>query len=470
MEAELALELADKEGLVISTGGSFMLNPGNAAALGRTGRVFCLVATPEEIMERVSKDTHVRRPLLEVPNPILRVVELLHQRQEGYARFPQMVTSEKIPEEITSALMGIMSARPDLRLSVKARTVHYEYIVGGGILPFAAQLGGIVGPVAVITDTTVGPIYSKTVGTGDTVIAIPPGEQNKTLATVQGIYDRLLESGFDRSGTIIALGGAAINELAGFVAATYMRGVDIVQCPTSLLAMVDTSVGGKAGINLPQGKNLIGAYKQPKAVIADVATLQSLTPREFAAGMAEIVKHSLIADSDLLCKIESGEWKREAGTLPPALSDLQGLVAQAIQVKISIVQEDPFEKGRRLVLNLGHTFAHAIEQVSGKAIRHGEAVAMGIVAAANLSVRLGHCSAALQQRIEKVLSHVGLPVRIPPAAGPRQIYDTMGTDKKKKAGLRRLVLLRDVGDVFVTDTATETAVLDTLKELTSPAG
>jgi 3-dehydroquinate synthase len=465
MERAIAEELADKEGLVISTGGRLILDTANAEALTKRGRVFCLIATPEEILARAKRDTSVRRPLLEVPNPIERIVELIQQREEGYSRFPQLETSGRLPDEVSKDLLGIIRANPDLRLPITASSLKYEFIVGSGLLPFTTQLAGIRGPVAVITDSIVGPLYAQSCGHADVVVTVPYGRQHKTLTTVQSIFERLLESDFDRRGTIISLGGALISELAGFVAAVYMRGVDCVQCPTSLLAMVDTSIGGKVGVDLPQGKNLIGAFKQPKAVIADVATLQSLPPRDFASGMAEVIKHSLIADADLLSRIENGNWKRESDVLQPTLSNLQPLVAQAIQVKINIVQEDPFERGRRTVLNLGHTFAHAIEQAGGHIIRHGEAVAMGLVATANLSARLGYCSFALQDRIESTLAGTALPTRIPTNVSPKLLLRAMSSDKKKAAGRLRFVLMRDVGDVFVTDAVTQQSVLETLQEL-----
>ena len=466
MEAATAEELGGMEGLVVSTGGRLMLDPGNAAALSKRGRVFCLVATPEEILERASKDRDVKRPLLEVANPMARIVELLDQREKAYGRFSQLETTAITPDEVTQKLMGIFQANPDLRLPITAPGVRYDYIVGGGILPFIAQLAGIGDPIAVITDRNIGPLYARSLGGVDTIVEVPPGGQHKTLTTVQSVCEELLEKGFDRSGTIIALGGSVISELAGFVAAIYMRGVDYVQCPTSLLSMADTSIGGKVSVNLPQGENLIGAFKMPKAVIADVATLQSLPPREFANGMAEVIKHSLIADTDLLSKIEGGNWKREPGTLQPPLPELQAMVAQAIQVKVQIVQEDPYDKGIRNILNLGHTFAHAIERITGHSIRHGEAVAMGIVASANLSVRLGYCSSALQSRIEAVLDAAALPTRIPKYANPDGLLHAMRADKKKKAGRLRFVLLRDIGDVFVTDEVDQKTVLETMRDVT----
>lgn len=464
MEADVARELAGKRGLVIATGGRFMLDPGNARALVKTGRVFCLVATPEEILQRAESDGHVR-PLLQVPNPLEHILELLQQRKRGYGQFPQFVTSEKSPETVAGDLAGFISGGPDVRLPIAASTERYEFIVGGGLLPFISHLAEIDGPIAIITDDNVGPLYSQSCGFVDVVVSIPPGRKHKTLVTAQSICEQLVEADFDRTGTVIALGGTVISELAGFIAATYMRGVDCVQCPTSLLAMVDTSIGGKTGVDLPQGKNLIGAFKQPKTIIADVATLESLPPRAFASGMAEVIKHSLIADSDLLAKIESGSWIQAPGEIRKQTPELQSLVAQAIQVKINIVQEDPYDRGRRAVLNFGHTFANAIEPISRHRISHGEAVALGMVASTHLSRLLGYCSEELTERIEVVLDSTGLPTRIPGDLDPEQLFMAMRSDKKKKAGRLHYVLIREIGDVFVTDQVPESAVLDTLTAL-----
>jgi 3-dehydroquinate synthetase len=241
-----------------------------------------------------------------------------------------------------------------------------------------------------------------------------------------------------------------------------MRGIDFVQCPTSLLAMVDASVGAKTGVDLPQGKNLVGAFKQPKAVLADIGTLKTLPPEEFAAGMAEVVKHGLIANPELFERLMIKDFSIDEASI----INLQSLVIDAIQVKRDVVQEDPFEQGRRATLNLGHTFGHAIEQVSGYAIRHGEGVAMGLVAAANLSARLEDCDPALQPRIEAVLARLHLPTRIPANLPHEALFQAMGSDKKKAAGKLRFVLLSGVGEVFVTGDVTETAVYQTLAAVT----
>jgi 3-dehydroquinate synthase len=377
-----------------------------------------------------------------------------------------VTTNDKHPNDVSGDLIGLIQQDPR-RLVVDHVAQSYEFIVGGGLLSFIRQLANIDGPLVIVTDDRVGELYAPSCGSVDHVVTIPVGRQHKTLETVEAIYNQLLEARLDRNGTIVALGGSVVGDIAGFVAGTYMRGVNFVQCPTSLVALVDTSVGGKNGIDLPQGKNLIGVLKQPSAVIADVATLQTLPREEFISGMSEVIKHGLLADTDLLQKVENGTWQFEPGMLHLSLPELQSLVAQSIQVKIAVVQADPNEQGRRTTLNLGHTFAYAIEYVSGYSIRHGEAVAMGLVAAANLSVRLGHSSAALQERIEAVLTHVGLPTRIRGGFSPEALLEAMASDKKKIGRQLRFVLLREIGDVFVTDSAPRSAVLDTLKEVSA---
>jgi len=465
METAVAQELARREGLVISTGGRMMLDPANVAALSQNGRFFCLVATPEEILARLEQDTEHPRPLLEVSNPGERIVELFQQRERGYQRFPQVMTNDKQPVEVTKDLLGLVQTDPK-HISIEHPEDTYEFIVGGGLLPFIRQLAKVNGKIIVITDSYVGELYAPSCGPVDHVITLPVGKQYKTLETVETIYSQLVEMKIDRTDAIVALGGSVIGDIAGFVAATYMRGINnFIQCPTTLLAMVDTSIGGKVGIDLPQGKNLVGFFKQPTTVIADIATLQTLSKQEFSSGMAEVIKHGLLADTDLLQKVENGNWSYELNTGHTMYPELQTLVAQAIQVKIAVVQEDPFEQGPRSILNLGHTFAYAIEQVSSDQIRHGEAVAMGLVAAANLSARLGYCSKELQKRIELALGKVSLPIRIPKTLSPDSLLEAMSSDKKRVAGQLRFVLLRDIGHAFVTDGVPQKDILATLKEI-----
>jgi 3-dehydroquinate synthase len=349
-------------------------------------------------------------------------------------------------------------------LPITHPTGQYNVSVGSDLLPRLRELAHISGPIALITDSNVGPLHAASCGEVVCVLTIPAGERHKTLQTANSLYGQLLTAGIDRKGTIVALGGGVVGDVAGFVAATYLRGVDFVQCPTSLLAMVDASVGGKVGVDLPEGKNLVGAFKQPTAVLADITTLQTLPPEEFAAGMAEVVKHGLIGDPELFGRLEIRDWRLKIEEIP----NLQSLISQAIQVKQQIVQEDPFEHGRRALLNLGHTFAHAIEQVSGYQIGHGTAVGMGLVAAANLSARLEYCAPQLQTRIEGVLTAVNLPTRIPATLSATALYQAMGNDKKKAAGQLRFILLREIGDGFLCEAVAREDVLAAITAVQKP--
>jgi 3-dehydroquinate synthase len=464
MERRVVKEVGNREGVVISTGGRLMLDPENVNILSRNSRVFCLVATPDEILTRVSKDVSHIRPLLSVPNPKEHIVDLLQERKDRYRRFPQIVTDEKEPTDVARGLVEYINTSPK-SIVVENPQESYEYLVGAGLLPFIRELTGIKGEIVIVTDEVVKALYGPSCASIGQIIEVPRGRQHKSLATVQFLYDRLLDGGFDRTGTIISLGGSVVGDIAGFVAATYMRGVNFVYCPTSLISMVDTSVGGKTGIDLPQGKNIIGVYKQPSKVIADVGALLTLPQSDFASGMAEIVKYGLLVESNLLEQIEHGHWVKNWDRSPSYISELQRLVAQAIQVKINIVQADPFEQGPRSVLNLGHTFAHAIELVSNNAYRHGEAVSIGLVAAANLSAGLGFCDASLQIRIETILKSVNLPTRFSPSLKPDALLQAMQRDKKKQAGRLRFILVSGIGHPFVSDNVSNDAILDTISVL-----
>ncbi|HEX6577665.1 MAG TPA: 3-dehydroquinate synthase [Jiangellaceae bacterium] len=465
IERAIAAELATKTGLVISTGGRMMLDPANVRALSANGRVFCLVATPEEVFERVTNDpSRVERPLLQVPDPRQRIVELMSERDRQYRRFPQLVTDAMTPQDVARDLQAVTSSDPHT-YAIENPAGRYDFAVGAGLLPFVRQLTAIEGPMVVITDDEVANLYLPSLGAVDLEIRLSARHGRKSMRSVEHVYDTLLDADIDRSATIVSLGTSVVEDVAGFVAATYLRGVDLVHCPTNLIAMIDTSIGGKVGLDRPHGRNLVGLFKQPTAVIADVATLQTLEPREFAAGMAEVVKHGLIAGSDLLGQVEAGEWTAADNALPGALGRLQTLVAQAIQVKIAIVQEDPFEEGRRAVLNLGHTFAHGIEHVTDGHVNHGEAVGIGLVAAARLSERGGFAKPGLANHVGSLVSHVGLDPHLPGPIPPEKLVEAMRRDKKRRGGRLRFVLLRDIGDVIVTDDVASddlVAVLDSL--------
>ena len=272
------------------------------------------------------------------------------------------------------------------------------------------------------------------------------------MATVAGLYERFVEAKLDRRSPVIALGGGVVGDMAGFAAATYLRGVPFVQIPTSLLAMVDASVGGKTGVDLPQGKNLVGVFKQPALVLIDPAVLSTLPPAEFRSGLAEVVKHGIIGAPALFEALEGKD-----GAIPPSLAEL---IADAVRVKVAVVEEDPFERGRWAVLNLGHTFGHAIEMVSG--YRIVTARVWRLAWRRRHAWRPGEvCDPALVERVEGLLERLELPTR---ALGfsPEQIVAAMATDKKRAGSRLRFVLPRAIGDVDVFD---DVAIEDVLELL-----
>lgn len=448
-EAAVAQELSGRDGLVIATGGRLMLDPDNAQALSHNNQVICLTASPEEILARIQADGP-RRPLLAVDDPAGQIQRLLTKRATFYGQFRQLSSSGRSPAELCAAIADAQPFSPilDQTIAVSHPAGQYPILLGRHLLPHLAHFAALKPPFAVITDSQVGPLYAGLLPEAACVVTLPAGEQHKTLGSVRTIYDQLLAAGLDRTATLVALGGGVVGDITGFVAATFLRGVNFIQCPTTLLAMVDASIGGKVGVDLPQGKNLVGAFKQPSAVIADLTTLNTLSPTQFAAGLAEVVKSGLIADPSILAWFEEA-----AGTLPQALFEptLADLIAKTIAVKQHIVEADPYEQGRRAVLNLGHTFGHAIEQVSDYEVGHGQAVAIGLVAAARLSAQLGYCSPLLVAELVAILQKLGLPVTVPAGLHPQQLLQAMSRDKKRTAGQHRLILLRQAGDVFLAE-------------------
>ena len=315
--------------------------------------------------------------------------------------------------------------------------------------------------VALITNTTVAPLYAGQLtralearGVSVLQITLPDGEQYKDWSTLNRIFDALLESRCERGTTLLALGGGVIGDLAGFAAAVYQRGVPFIQIPTTLLAQVDSSVGGKTAVNHPLGKNMVGAFYQPLAVVSDTDTLATLPDRELSAGIAEVVKYGAIRDGAFLGWLEANMDKlmrREAEALTYAIE-------RSCAIKAEIVAGDERETGERALLNFGHTFGHAIETALGYGEwLHGEAVAAGMVLAARLSVELGLLGNAEAGRIETLLARAGLPVRAP-SLGVERYLELMGHDKKVQAGRIRFILLRGIGDAFVTADVERTAL------------
>lgn len=307
----------------------------------------------------------------------------------------------------------------------------------------------------IVTNDTIKPLYADALAQqiDAAVVTLPDGEIYKNLETISALYDSFVGLGLDRKSVVIALGGGVIGDTVGFAAATFLRGVPFVQIPTSLLAMVDSSVGGKVGVNIPQGKNLVGAFKQPEMVVIDTNLLETLPSVERRCGLAEIIKHGLLADATLLDPA-------------PYEKPTQEFVARAVQVKIDVVQRDPYEQNIRAWLNLGHTFGQAIEAVSGYQWRHGEAVAVGLCGAARLSYLHGLCDAALVEQVEKLLEQTGLPTRYH-GFDPEDIRAAMDSDKKRLNARVRFVLLKGVERPDIYSDVPESLVMKAITEIRS---
>ncbi len=353
-------------------------------------------------------------------------------------------------------------------LWVRHPSGRYPIYIGRGLRhEVGARLAGnpYTRSAFIVTDEHVAPLYGEdlvsslsTAGFTAHLVVVPAGEEHKNLNTVQDLYNAFLDRGIDRSTPVLALGGGVVGDMTGYAAATVLRGVPFIQVPTTLLAMVDASVGGKTGVDMPQGKNLVGAFKFPDMVIVDTETLQTLPREEVACGMAEVIKHGLIADPGLL----------EMVSAPEEVRDWPSLVARAVQVKIDVVEQDPFEQGRRAVLNLGHTFAHALERVANYKLRHGFAVGLGLIAAARLAVLLGDAREELVDTVIDALRTAHLPLcwsdlDAPGSTPiPSHVWEAMWTDKKRRGKALRFIIPCEPGRVIVRSDVPKSLVLQAL--------
>jgi 3-dehydroquinate synthase len=328
----------------------------------------------------------------------------------------------------------------------------YSILVGGGLLAQTGrQIAALMpsGRITVVTNPTVAALYLAPViaslgeaGYQALSIEIADGEEHKNLTTLSSIYDRLLEDGVDRGSAILALGGGVVGDVAGFAAATILRGVPYVQLPTTLLAQVDSSVGGKTGINHARGKNLIGAFYQPRLVLCDIETLATLPRREFLAGLAEVIKYGVILDPQLFVLIE----EQLDAILAHDRDLLIRIVTRSCELKAMVVGRDEKESDYRAILNFGHTMAHAVENLTAyNTYLHGEAVALGMVAAARISHARGRCAADVVLRLERLLERAGLPVRIPASLAANQLVEAVERDKKSRDGKVKFVCVDEIG-------------------------
>ena len=332
----------------------------------------------------------------------------------------------------------------------------YPILIGPGLLANLQQVGGWLAgsQVLIVTNTTIAPLYLSAVealftGCQCDSVVLPDGERYKTLETLNLVFDCLLSRRHSRATTLVALGGGVVGDLTGFAAACYQRGVSFIQIPTTLLAQVDSSVGGKTGVNHPLGKNMIGAFHQPVGVVIDTDTLATLPEREFRSGLAEVVKYGLITD------VAFFQWLEQdvAALLSRNADALAYAIEKSCATKAEVVAQDERESGQRALLNLGHTFGHAMETwLQYEGLLHGEAVAAGTVMAAELSALIGLCAADVPQRVRQLFQRLGLPVVAPVGMKADDFIELMLRDKKVLDGRMRLILLEEIGKAVICDT------------------
>jgi len=350
-------------------------------------------------------------------------------------------------------------------------SASYEVLLGRDILARAGiiiQRNNWARRWFLVSDDTVAALYGEKVrevlkgmGLEVKILSIPPGEAHKTMETVLALVEGLLEAGADRSSGLIALGGGVTGDITGFAASIFMRGIPCLQMPTTLVGQVDSSIGGKTGVDLKEGKNLAGTFHQPKAVIIDMEFLRSLPDREFRNGLAEVVKYGIIDDPGLFEYLEN-ESER---ILTRDMECLSEVVSRSCSIKKGIVEIDEKELGLRKILNFGHTLGHAVEAESGYGISHGEAVAVGMLAAAKISEKRGYLPEKERERIETLIRRMGLPVRIPAAVRPEGVLSRLRYDKKKKDGEVSFVLLKRIGVPFSNGGVDENTIGEVLEEL-----
>jgi len=336
-------------------------------------------------------------------------------------------------------------------LTVELGTRSYPIQIGAGLIGRAEPFRDLPArELLIVSNTTVAPLYlgaltASLAGRRLVEVILPDGEVHKSLANAARVLDVLIANRFGRDSAVVALGGGVVGDLAGFAAACYQRGVSFVQVPTTLLAQVDSAVGGKTGVNHPGGKNLIGAFHQPALVVSDTGTLATLPPRELRAGLAEVIKYGLICDAALFGWLETHLEQLLAGEA----GALAHVIRRSCEIKAAIVARDEREQGERALLNLGHTFGHALESVTGyREWLHGEAVGAGLVMAAAMSRECGLLAAADAARVRRLVERAGLPVTAGPVT-PAAVFEQMRIDKKVLGGRLRLVLLRDIGTAFL---------------------
>ena len=454
--AELHRLLAEGS-MVIALGGGTLVNDEARCLVEDCAPVLLLDAPQEILARRLQNGAHLR-PLL-AGDATSRLKGLLEQRQAHYASFSlRLDTAHLDPEQAAweaQVLLGMFRIQGMAEAKNPGSAGYDVRVQPGGLDSLGEMLRQrrMAGPVVVGSDQNVTERYAKRVekalqssGYKISLAVIEAGENHKTMQTISGLWEAFMTAGIERGSTIVALGGGVVTDQAGFAAATYLRGVRWVAVPTTLLGMVDASLGGKTGVDLPQGKNLVGAFHAPALVLADPQILSTLPIGELRSGLAETIKHGILADPRLLDCCTGLKKLDDPHELETRLPEI---VRRGMAVKIQVIEADPFEQGRRAALNLGHTIGHAIELASGFRLRHGEAVAIGMVVEARLAEEMGLAEPGLSETIASLLADVGLPTEIPKDLATDKILQAMEMDKKRAGSKVRFALPVRVGEVKV---------------------
>lgn len=475
---------------VIATGGGAIVDPDNYRAMAASGTIICLDATPDTIDKRIQqlnsnlKKTDLR-PLLADPDPVRRIKELKAQRQTYYDLADSTIHTDglsiqEVAQEVYEhwhevAQLGTRDGAPSRLLPdfvVETTFSSSPVFVGWGLLDHIGKCLldiGMRGPVYIITEPSLYELYGRQIhrafessGIEAHSFTVPPGEASKSLSVAESIYEWLAERRCERGHAIIGMGGGMICDLAGFVAATFLRGIPVIQVPTSLAAMVDASIGGKTAVNLPAGKNLVGAFYQPRLIMADLNTLRTLHTREIAAGWAEAIKHGLILDTSLFHLFE--ENVEALLSLEPTITEQ--LIRKSMSIKANVVEEDERETtGKRTLLNYGHTIGHGLEAATRYTeLLHGEAVSIGMVGAATIGYKMGILSREAAERHTSILKRFGLPTSFP-LADPNSVLSAIELDKKATSKLINWVLLQEIGRATVRSDVSMELVKQTVEDL-----
>jgi shikimate kinase/3-dehydroquinate synthase len=436
---------------VVALGGSSLLDPDNRQQVTSAGSVVCLNAPVEKLIERLRTQVSKRLPLEEENDTtslqeilVRNLSELVQRRFAHYASFPQIDVSGMTPAEAVWVIQIYLG-----RFHVKGVPGGINILIGEGILDAIGtqlRLRKLQGPVAVVSDDQVGELYgaraiSSLEKAGYVVqpVFLPVGEQNKTLESLEYLWEAFLQAGLGRNSAVVALGGGVVNDMAGFAAATYLHGISWVAVPTSLMAMVDASLSGRTGINIIQGRNLVGAFHPPALVLSDLGVLSTLPEVELRSGMAGILKAGVIGDPMLFELCEQG-WEA-------AQSNLSQIVRRAMAVNIRVIQADPNGKGEWVALNMGNTIGHALEQASSYKLRHGEAISIGMVVEARLAEKIQLAEAELAIKIMRTLQSFGLPTSIPTSIDRSMFLQTIKLTKQRAGGKILFSLPIKIGQV-----------------------